>query len=79
MQRCYLHPQLDTASGRHRAMCSVIDTELDPVVERVGAALGDDGTVPAHRCGLFWAAQRTKRWSAVGPALGPNESSRDRL
>jgi hypothetical protein len=30
----------------------VIDTELDRVVERVGAALGDDGTVPAHRRGL---------------------------
>jgi hypothetical protein len=25
------------------------DTELDAIVERVGGALGDDGTVPANR------------------------------
>jgi hypothetical protein len=79
MQRCYPHPQLDTASGRHRALCSVIDTELDRVVERVGAALGDDGTVP-HIAAAFSALlseRNVGRPSAQ--ALGPNESSRDRL
>lgn len=53
------------------------DAELDPVVERVGAAFGDDGAVPADHCRFTLGGTAYEQLVRVGLAAAGLGHPRD--